>query len=184
MLKYSDLISGLAQGKILPVYLFFGEEAFLIKEAVDLVINKVVDPGASDFNFNTLYCRDTSASELVNLCRTLPFMSSMRLVIAREIDAFKAADLAELIAYLNDPSPSTCLLMLSNQGKYDKKSVISAVEAKGAVARFYALRDSEIDTWIRGRRHEAFPSSGTRPNYWFKRSGMISKRSPTNSRRS
>ncbi len=150
MLKYQDLISSLKQGKILPIYLFFGEEEYLAQEAVALVINKVVDPDCRDFNFNTLYCKDTSASELVNLCQTLPFMSEKRLVIANEIEAFKQADLEELIAYLNDPSPSTCLLMLSNQGRYDKKSVISAVEARGVVTRFYALLDREIVSWIEG----------------------------------
>ncbi len=148
MLKYHDLISGLKQGKILPLYLFFGEEEFLIQEAVDLIIKKVVDPGARDFNFNTLYCKDTSSSELVNLCQTLPFMSEKRLVIAKEIDVFKAADLEELIPYLNDPSPGTCLVMLSNQPRYEKKSVTSAVEAHGAVTRFYALLDREIIAWI------------------------------------
>jgi DNA polymerase-3 subunit delta len=148
MLKYNDLISGLKQGKVLPLYLFFGEEEFLIQEAVDLVINSVVDPKARDFNFNTLYCKDTSSSELVNLCQTLPFMSEKRLVIAKEIDAFKAADLEELIPYLNDPSPSTCLLMISNQPRYEKKAVTSAVEAHGAVTRFYALLDREIVAWI------------------------------------
>ncbi len=148
MYKYQDLISGLKQGKILPLYLFFGEEEFLIQQAVDLIINKVVDPGSRDFNFNTLYCKDTSASELVNLCQTLPFMSAKRLVIAKEIDVFKAADLEELIPYLNDPSPGTCLVMLSNQPRYEKKAVTSAVEARGAVTRFYALLDREIIAWI------------------------------------
>lgn len=150
MLKYQDLISSLKQGRILPLYLFFGEEEFLVQEAVTLVINKVVDPGSRDFNFNSLYCKDTSASELVNLCQTLPFMSEKRLVIANEIEAFKQADIEELIPYLNDPSPSTCLVMLSNQGRYDKKAILSAVEASGAVTRFYALLDREIVAWIEG----------------------------------
>jgi len=150
MLKYQDLISGIKQGNISPLYLFFGEEEFLIQEAVNLVINKVVDPGTRDFNFNTLYCKDTSSSELVNLCLTLPFMSEKRLVIAKEIDVFKAADLDELMPYLNNPSPSTCLLMLSNQPRYEKKAVISAVEAHGTVTRFYALLDREIVAWIEG----------------------------------
>jgi DNA polymerase-3 subunit delta len=148
MTKYSDLISSLKQGKILPLYLFFGEEEFLVQEAVALIINKVVDQGARDFNFNTLHCKDTSASEMVNLCQTLPFMSEKRLVIAQAIDAFKQADLEELIPYLNDPSPSTCLLMISNQGRFDKKSVISAVEAHGAVTRFFAILDNEVIAWI------------------------------------
>ncbi len=121
-----------------------------MREAVDLIISTVIDPGARDFNFNTLYCKETTASELVNLCQAFPFMSERRLVIAKEIDVFKAADLEELVPYLDDPSPSTCLVMLSNQGKYDKKSVVSAVEAHGAVTRFYALLDREIITWIEG----------------------------------
>jgi len=149
-MKYQDLITSLKKGTILPLYLFFGEEEFLVQESVDLIINKVVDPGARDFNFNTLYCKDTSASEIVNLCQTLPFMSAKRLVIAKEIDAFKAADLEELVPYLNDPSPSTCLVMLSSQARYEKKSVTSAVEAHGAAVRFFPLLDREIVAWIEG----------------------------------
>lgn len=150
MTKYPDLISSLKKRAILPLYLFFGEEEFLIQEAVDLIVGAVVDPAARDFNFNTLYCRDARAGEIVNLCQTLPFMSERRLVIAKEIDAFKAADLEELLPYLNDPSPTTCLVMLSTQGKYDKKSVVSAVEACGAVTRFFPLLDREIVSWIEG----------------------------------
>jgi DNA polymerase III subunit delta len=150
MAKYQELMSGLKQGRILPLYLFYGEEAFLIQEAVDLITAKVVDPGARDFNFNTVYCKDTPASELVNLCQAFPFLSEKRLVIAKEIDAFKAADLEALLSYLNDPSPATCLVMVSNQARYDKKSVISAVEACGAVTRFFPLLDRDLVAWIEG----------------------------------
>ncbi len=148
MLKHSDLISSLKQGKLLPLYLFFGEEEFLIQEALDLIIGKLVDPGSRDFNFNSVYCRDTSAAELVNLCQALPFMADKRLVIAKDLDAFKAPDLEQLVPYLNDPSPSTCLVLTSNQGRYEKKQVLSAVEAHGAVTRFFPLLDREIVPWI------------------------------------
>jgi DNA polymerase-3 subunit delta len=148
MLKYQDLLSSLKQGNILPLYLFYGEEEFLIQEAVELIVHRVVDPGARDFNFNTLYGRDASGPELVNLCQTLPFMSEKRLVIVKDIDAFKAGDLEEIARYLKDPSPSTCLVLLSSQGKYEKKSIVSAVEAHGAVTRFYPLLDREIIAWI------------------------------------
>ena len=148
MLKHQDLVSGIRQGKILPAYLLFGEEEFLLQEAVDLLLAKVVDPAAKDFNCNVVYCRDTPVSDIVNLAQTLPFMSAKRLVIAKDLDALKAADLEELISYLKDPSPSTCLVLISNQGKYEKKSVIAAVESHGAVTRFYALLDREIVAWI------------------------------------
>jgi DNA polymerase-3 subunit delta len=154
MTKYQDLIRSLKAGPLLPLYLFFGEEEFLIQEALDRIIKVAVEPGARDFNFNVIYCRETSASEIISIAQTLPFLSEKRLVIAREIDAFKAADLDILLPYLNDPSPSTCLVMVSNLGKYDKKAVISAVEAHGAVVRFFPLLDREITAWIEGRARE------------------------------
>ncbi len=148
MTKYVDLMRSLKQGSILPLYLFFGEEEFLIQEALDLLVRRVVNPDVRDFNFSLIYCRDTSASELVALAQTLPFLTEKRLVIAKEIDAFKAADLEELIPYLNNPSPSTCLVLVSNQARYEKKPVLNAVETHGAVTRFFPLLDREIIVWI------------------------------------
>lgn len=151
MLKYRELIAGLKQGRVLPLYLFFGDEEFLIQEAVDLIIEKAVDPGGRDFNFATVYCRETGAVELVNLCQTFPFLSERRLVIAREIEAYKADDIETLTGYLKDPSPYTCLVLVSHQGRFEKKQVTAAVEAKGAVTRFFSLLDGEMLPWIEGR---------------------------------
>ncbi len=148
MTKYDDLMRGLRQGKILPVYLFFGDEEFLIEEAVSLITARTVDPASRDFNFNTVYCKGAPASDIVNLAQTLPFMTERRTVIAKEIDTLKAGDLEELVAYLKDPSPSTCLILLVQQPKYEKKAVISAVEAHGAVTRFFPLLDREMVPWI------------------------------------
>jgi DNA polymerase-3 subunit delta len=148
MAKYPDLIRSLKQGPILSLYLFYGEEEFLIQEAIDLIIKRVVDPGTRDFNFNVLHCKDSSVSEITALAQTLPLMSEKRLMILKEIDALKAGDIEELTPYLNDPSPSTCLVMVSNLGKYEKKPVIAAVEAHGAATRFFPLLDREIIAWI------------------------------------
>jgi DNA polymerase-3 subunit delta len=148
MTKYEDLIKSLKQGVLLPLYLFFGEEEFLVQEAVDLIISKAVDPGARDFNFNTVYCKGSSGNEIVNLAQTFPFMSDRRLVIAKEIEALKAADLEELVSYLKSPSPTTCLVMIANQPRFDKKSVLAPVEANGAVVRFYSILDRDVNAWI------------------------------------
>lgn len=147
-MKYQDLLVGLKQHKILPVYLLHGDERFLVQEAIDSLVNAIVDPGSRDFNFNSVYCRDTSAEELVSLAQTLPLMAEKRLVIAKELEAYKVADTEVLVEYLKDPSPSTCLVLVSNQGKYDKKAVLSAVDLHGASIRFYALLEREIVAWI------------------------------------
>lgn len=148
MTKYEDLVRGIRQGNIRPLYLLFGDETFLLQEVVDLLTNAVVDPGTRDFNLATVYCRTTPPAEIVNLCQTLPFMAERRLVIAKEIEALKAADLEVLVGYLRDPSPGTCLVMIANQAKYEKRQVIAAVEAQGVATRFYALLDREMPSWI------------------------------------
>ena len=148
MTKSEDLLRSLKQGNILPLYLFFGEEAFLVQEAVDLIISTVVDPGSRDFNFNTVYCKGISGNEIVNLCQALPFMSPRRLVIAKEIEALKVSDVDELAAYLQSPSPSTCLVMIANQPRFEKKAITAPVEAHGAAVRFFALLDREMPGWI------------------------------------
>ena len=148
MTKYEDLVRGIRQGNIRPLYLLFGDETFLLQEVVDLLTNAVVDPGTRDFNLATVYCRTTPPAEIVNLCQTLPFMAERRLVIAKEIEALKAADLEGLVGYLRDPSPGTCLVMIANQAKYEKRQVIAAVEAQGVATRFYALLDRDMPSWI------------------------------------
>jgi len=148
MMKHDELMRGLKRGNLLPVYLFFGDEEFQIQEAVDLIIAAAVDPAARDFNFTTVYCKGTSGNEIVNLCQTMPFLSPRRLVIAKEIEALKAADLDELLAYLRSPSPSTCLVLIANQSRFEKKTVVAAVEAAGAVVRFFAPLDRDMPGWI------------------------------------
>lgn len=150
MTRYRELISGLKRGELFPLYLFSGEEDFLIQEATGLVVDAALDPGAREFNFAPVYCRETPAADLVNLCQTLPFLSSRRVVIAREIEAYKAGELELLAGYLRDPSPSTVLIMTSSPARFDKKAVVAPVEASGAVCVFYALLDREVADWIAG----------------------------------
>jgi len=153
-MKYPELIACIKKGALRPLYLIHGEEDYLIQEAVRLITEKAIDPGARDFNFNAVYARDMPGLELVNLCQTLPFISEMRLVIVKDLDAYKAADLEHMVPYLNDPSPSTCLVMLSNQGRFEKKAVTSAVEAHGVVTRVFQLRDNEIVNWVISKAKE------------------------------
>jgi DNA polymerase-3 subunit delta len=153
--KYEDLMRSLRKGTVLPVYLFFGDEPYLIQEAVDLLIKLTVDVASRDFNFNSIYCKATPVSEILTLCQTVPFMAEWRLVVAREVEALKAADLGTLAAYLEDPSPSTCLVLIADQARYEKKTVVSGVEKHGAAVRFFPLLDREmapwIDAWMRKR---------------------------------
>ena len=149
MMKPSQLMSDLTRGALAPLYLFSGEEGYLVQQALARIVERAVDPNTRDFNFNTLYCRETPVSELVALAETLPFASPWRLIIAKEFDAYKASDAELLLPYLKAPSPHTCLVMVSNERKYDRKAIVSAVEASGgACVVFYPLFENEVQGWM------------------------------------
>jgi DNA polymerase-3 subunit delta len=149
-IRHQDLKARIAKGEILPVYLLVGDEEFLVQEAVDLIIEKVVDPASRDFTFTSLSCRDTSADEIVNLAQTYPFMAERRLVVARDVDQLKAADLEALAAYLRAPLATTCLVMTAKRG-FEKKAVTAPAAERGAIAVFYPLREEEVPGWIETR---------------------------------
>ncbi|OGW27928.1 MAG: DNA polymerase III subunit delta [Nitrospirae bacterium GWC2_57_13] len=154
MIKYPQLIADIKRRKILPLYLFYGEEEYLIQEALDLLVKTVVDPSAKDFSYGSFSCRETPAGEIVAQAQTMPFLSEKRLVIAKDLDAWKAADLEELQAYLASPSPYACLVLVSYERRYDKKAVLAAVEKAGAVTAFYALQERELPGWVAGWARE------------------------------
>lgn len=149
-LKPQDLKVRIVRGEVLPLYLLVGDEEFLVQEVIDLIIDKVVDPASRDFTFNQLSFRDTSADEVVNLAQTYPFMAERRLIVARDADQLKAADIEALAGYLRSPLPSTCLVLTAKRG-FEKKTVAGPVAEHGAVAVFYPLREEEVPAWIEGR---------------------------------
>jgi DNA polymerase-3 subunit delta len=50
-MKPLELQKNLEKGTIAPLYLFYGEDAFLIDRTVDQLKKLLVDPRAESFNF-------------------------------------------------------------------------------------------------------------------------------------
>lgn len=69
-----------------------------------------------------------------------------RFVVVREVEALSGSE--ALIPYLDNPSPTTCLVLIA--GKVDqRKRLFSALKAKGAEVTFSTLNDAQIKVWIK-----------------------------------
>jgi DNA polymerase-3 subunit delta len=75
-MKYQEFMIQIGQGKLRPVYLFHGEEGFLMEEAVARLKKAILAPGFEDLNYHLLNASSTRPAEIVHLCQTLPFFSS------------------------------------------------------------------------------------------------------------
>lgn len=124
-MKPSDLVNELAGGRIRPAYLLAGSEPLLRDDSMAAIRAAVLEGHAEDFNLDRLEGDATSAQVLENAVRTLPVLSSHRLVILVEPERGRAKArelldrLAEVVPDLGHP-PETVLVVTA--AKTDKRT--------------------------------------------------------------
>jgi DNA polymerase III subunit delta len=147
-----------AAGKIAPVYLLHGEEAFLKEEAVALLRRAVLGEGgaeASPWSLTVLEGGSTRLLEILDAARTIPMLSPRRLVLVKEAEKIRENDAGPLKEYLGDPSPTTCLVFVSGAGKPDfRRAVFRALQERGREVEFPLLKGASVPKWIKERVKE------------------------------
>ena len=113
----------------MSVHLVTGDEASLVSEAVRDLVDALVGDGDRSLMVDD-FDGDFDVAALVDAAQTPPFLTEHRVVIGREIGAFDTAALAPLVAYLDDPLPSTHLLLVAGGGRL-AKSLTDAVKRSG-----------------------------------------------------
>ncbi len=135
--------------EIKPLYYFYGAEDLLVEEAAASLKKKVLTGVLDTLNSNTYYGASLDPASLMSEALTLPAMAPMRFILVKEAESLKAAELKALVAYIEDPSPTTCLVFTANTKKVDERSAfIKAMKAGGVLRRFNASSVRDIKTFI------------------------------------
>lgn len=133
--------------KIEPVYAFIGEEKLLRKRALEKLTKQCFPhqaKGTFDFNYITLDGQTASGSQIISEAQQLPFLADRRMVVVK--NAKHILD-DSLVSYLDNPNPSTCLVLLID--KTDKRlTVYKSLKKKAAVIEFNQLDTKELISWI------------------------------------
>lgn len=146
-LKQQELIAELDKGKLAPVYLLYGEETFLIEEALQRIETLAVDPASRDFNLCRFDGKETSAPALLDTLQSYPFLGDRKLVVVKDFDTVPAAVLEQLEPYVADPLPCTVLVLVA--GKIDRRRrFYQTTEEKGVVTQFQPLFDNQVPVWV------------------------------------
>ncbi len=118
-----------ASGKLLPVYLFVGDERLLRDRAVEAVRSAALGSGIAAFNEDKFTAGEATVARIVSAARTVPMMAPKRFVQVRSLerwDKAKAEDddsdddgattpLDELTDYAKAPIDSTCLVLVATK---------------------------------------------------------------------
>jgi DNA polymerase-3 subunit delta len=150
---FDALLRSVNRGDVAPAYYFYGSEDLLKEEAIRAVIDRVLDPGLRDFNLDQRSATQTDAEEVYSLCRTPAMMADRRVVVLRDVEAWKRKTKARAVAlgYLAKPSPDCVLLLI--QGAADEKEDKDLAHLAVSVA-FEPLPPKRAGRWILHRARQ------------------------------
>ena len=135
-------------GQIGSLYLFYGEERFLVQLYEQRIKKALLMPEDEMMNLDVMQSPQDPLMVQSSI-ETLPFMAERRVVMIKESGAFetKPGKLGELSEFMQDIPESTTLVWI--ESKVDKRSKLyKAVQKHGYVVEFKRLAENELLAWI------------------------------------
>lgn len=124
-MEIEQLIASAQEGKYGRVHVIAGTETFFTERALTALRRAAVGDG-NGFNEEIFHGKGGQVGRVIEAARTLPMMADARFVLLRGVDQLPASEQDALLPYLDDPSPSTCLVMtadkLDGRGKLAKRA--------------------------------------------------------------
>jgi DNA polymerase-3 subunit delta len=120
-----------------PVYLLKGDDEIVLRDAVRELVRELVGDGDHSLMVEELAGDEYEMAALVDAAQTPPFLTDRRVVLGRGLQRFDKAEVDLLIAYLDDPLPTTTLVLdwskasPSARGKAAPKPLLTAVQKVG-----------------------------------------------------
>lgn len=134
------------------MYLFLGQESFLVEEALMEIKARLVTPASSAWNYQQFYCDEAKAEDILAAANTAPAFAAQRLLVAKKCERLDPAGRRLLISYVESPCPTTCLVCTmeskGKEGELNKQFVASFEKADGLVD-FSRVYDNEIPGLIK-----------------------------------
>jgi len=130
-------------------YLVRGDDASLVAQEVRALLAEVVGErdralvveeigGGGD---------DVNVGAVVDACLTPPFLIDLRVVVVREAGRLLTADVPRLVEVVNDPLPSTVLILVAGGGTVPA-ALVKAVTAAGKVIDVSVNRPGDRKAWL------------------------------------
>ena len=148
MQTVNTILSDIKNGIIKPIYFLFGDEPYFIDQVSDYIEKNVLDEAEKGFNQVILYGRDVSIDDIVSNAKRYPMMAERQVVIVKEAQDLSRT-IEQLIAYAQNPQPTTVLVLCYKYKKLDgRKGLAKTIKKSGVLLETKKLYDNQIGSWI------------------------------------
>ena len=143
-----QLESEFRQKKFAPIYLLYGEEDYLVEQAVNSLIENALDDDTKGFNLDVVHGNSVDGRDIVSLASAFPMMAERRVLILRDMDRLPNKEL--LLPLIEKPVSSTVMVLISAKPDFRLK-VLKSLEKTARVVEFLQLYENEVPGWIGAR---------------------------------
>ncbi|MBN2643901.1 MAG: DNA polymerase III subunit delta [Desulfuromonadaceae bacterium] len=146
----AQLYQAIVSRKLPPLIYLYGEEAFLLDEALHGLIGAAVSADDQDFNLDQFSAKEQSAEQIVECARTFPVFADRRCVVVRDAHLLTADQLGFLLPYVEDPSPECCVIFCGD--KIDqRKKFFNSFKKTGELVEFKKIYPNQVPAFVQGR---------------------------------
>ncbi|SNR31702.1 DNA polymerase III subunit delta [Lutibacter flavus] len=149
MSDVTKIVSDIKNGNIKPIYFLMGEEPYYIDKISEFIEKNILAEEEKGFNQMVLYGRDVAIEDIVDNAKRFPMMSDRQVIIVKEAQDLSRT-IEKLVSYVNNPQPSTVLVICYKYKKIDKrKALYKAVQKVGLAYESKKLYENQVADWIR-----------------------------------
>ena len=154
-LKWDDLSRLWQKGEWSSVYLFAGQEDFLIEQALTRLMTQwLADDTSGGLNKDRFDADTHTPAQILDAAQTMPFLSPTRVIQVDNAAEFKADEQRDLADGLANLSPQARIVFLWGRewkGKDASSPLVQAVSASQAPVIFWTLFPEQARTWLMQR---------------------------------
>jgi DNA polymerase-3 subunit delta len=137
-----------------PVVLVKGDDPGLVVDAVRKAVDDALGDDDRSFALQDMSGDELTIGSVVDAARTPPMFTSRRVLVVREIGRFSTEELEPLVTYLNEPEPTTSLVLVGGGGATSQR-LVNAVKKAGSIVDAGAPSGRGRAAWIDQRLKES-----------------------------
>ena len=163
MNEINQIVADIRGGNLKPIYFLMGEEPYYIDKISDFIEDHVLDESEKGFNQVVMYGRDVSVEEVIASAKRFPMMAERQVLIVKEAQDLSRT-IEKLVPYIENPQPTTVLVINYKYKKIDKRKKLYKATAKnGLIFESKPLYENQVADWIRrvlgGKKYQAEPKA-------------------------
>ena len=154
---YEALRTAIKAGVPANLYIFYGEERYLLQNMVQQLKELLIPGGFEEFNYHRLGGKGLTVQEMAETAEAMPMMAEHTLVTVTDLDIFKLDEgqRTALIELLSDFPPYCTMVFLYEQVSYKRdgkmKKLCAALNEHVQEVEFAQQERSDLLKWLKRR---------------------------------